>query len=80
MPLCPALLCDINPLLLEAPQEALTDLLRLDAVDDGVHEGRNQEVQVGHEHCQSRVAVLLHSVQHRQPQFGQVKDENDAKV
>lgn len=56
------------------------DLLRLDAVDNGVREGRNQEMQVGHKHCQSRAAVLLYSVQHRQPQFGQVKDENNAEV
>lgn len=57
-----AALRDINPFLLDA-LEALTDLLRLDAVDNGVHEGWHQEVQVGHEHCQSRVAVFFYSVQ-----------------
>ena len=58
----------------------VTDLLGLDAVDDGVHQGWEKDVDVAHEDMDRRREVLPKAVYHSQTNDWNIENQDSTDV
>ncbi|KAM4846340.1 LOW QUALITY PROTEIN: uncharacterized protein RHO17_018985 [Thomomys bottae] len=68
---------DVKP---RKAMDSFTNLLGFDAVHDGVHEWRNQQVHIGHEHMDNRRSVLPIASDHGKSNHGCVEAFLQARV